>query len=378
MHHGLKLGALAVAAAFAAAPAAALEVANVSGWKIDISGSVNAFYTNTKADNKNTSASVENGLLPGYLNVAATTQQQGYDVKVQVGYWPGISSTGAAKTTSDFRTTYFTIGTPNAGTFKFGRDIGLFEQNEILTDMTLIGVGGGAGLARNINTTLGGIGAGYNYAEFQSQLTYTTPKLGGLFSASIGVFDNKDYTDPNATQNVGSTPGIQALAEVAPNVPCFGKAWLGFIQQKFVGGGSFQSSTVNGYDVGAKGDCGPGNMFGWVASYYGGDGLGSVITFSNGFDANGGKRKSNGYLVQATVKPIPNVKLGYSHGLSKVEGTSLDGGGNVYKTVGDTLGVYWNIIPAVTLVGEYNIRKNQAVAGDPKAKTFSIGGIVFF
>jgi predicted porin len=96
------------------------------------------------------------------------------------------------KSTVDARTSYLSFGNANMGTFKFGRDIGLFQSNAILNDMTLIGVGGGAAGARNVNTTLGGIGAGYIYAEFQPQITYTSPKIGGGLTLSAGVFDNKD------------------------------------------------------------------------------------------------------------------------------------------------------------------------------------------
>ena len=152
----LTLAALAVAG-LASAPAMALEVYNNKGWSLDISGSVNAFYTTSKTEQSSRSSQIENGLLPGYFNITAATQQRGWDIKGVIGIWPGLDSdspalasatAGVGKSTVDARTNYLSFGKPNVGTFKFGRDVGLFQSNAILNDMTLIGVGGGGGQAR--------------------------------------------------------------------------------------------------------------------------------------------------------------------------------------------------------------------------------------
>jgi hypothetical protein len=51
--------------------------------------------------------------------------------------------------------------------------------------MTLLGVGGGAG-GGGANTTLGGIGTGYLYADWIGQIAYTTPNMNG-FQATLGL-----------------------------------------------------------------------------------------------------------------------------------------------------------------------------------------------
>ncbi|MDD5295984.1 MAG: porin [Rhodocyclaceae bacterium] len=378
MKHQIKLIAVATAAALTASHAMALEVYNDKGWKLDISGSVNAFYTSTKADNKNTSTSIENGLLPGYLNVTATTQQKGWDIKGVIGYWPGINSNGAGvagvgKTTADVRTNYLSFGKSDVGTFKFGRDVGLFQSNAILNDMTLIGVGGGAGAARNINTTLGGIGAGYVYCEFQPQITYTTPSANG-FSLSVGVFDNKDTSATNATATTGSSPGFQALAEYAFKGATSGKVWGGLISQKFSNAtiGSAQQGTANGGELGILANVG---NFGMMAEAYSGQGLGSAVLFSDGFDTRGNTRASNGYLLQATYK-IGDLKLGTSYGRSRLQKNAIEGASDVSRTNGTTLGAYYSLTPNVTLVAELNSRKEQVTA--IKTDSASFGAILFF
>ena len=397
MKHQIKLIVVATAAALTASHAMALEVYNDKGWKLDISGSVNAFYTSTKTDKKNTSVSIENGLLPGYLNVTASTQQNGWDITGTIGYWPGINSNGAGvagvgKTTPDVRTNYLTFGKADTGTFKFGRDIGLFQSNAILNDMTLIGVGGGAGAARNINTTLGGIGAGYIYAEFQPQITYKTPTVNG-FNLSVGVFDSKDTTATNATAGTGSSPGFQALAEYAFKGAVTGKAWGGFISQRFNTVGvaatpatlnpdntikpgtdavAAKQGTASGGELGALANVG---NFGMLAEMYSGKGLGSAVLFTDGFDAAGATRKSNGYLVQATYK-IGALKLGASYGESRLQKTSAEGSGDQSKTDGQTLGAYYSLSPNLTLVAELNSRKEKV--SNVKTDTVSAGAILFF
>lgn len=366
--------AVAIAAALAslaAGSASALEVYNDKGWKLDISGSMNAFYTSSKTDNAERSSSIENGLLPGYLNFTASTQQKGWDVKGVMGFWPGINSdspvfdsatAGVGKSHTDGRTNYLSFGKADVGTFKLGRDIGMFQSNAILNDMTLLGVGGGAGGARNVNTTLGGIGAGYIYAEFQPQITYTSPKLGPL-TLNVGMYDNKDI---DASGAAGKSNGFQGLAEVGFES---GKAWAGFVHQKFT---LVRDATASGFELGGKVDVGP---VGLMAQGFSGKGIGDTILFSGGFDAADQKRKSNGYLVQATYK-IGDLKLGANVGESRTKGTAGEGGGDINRVQGRTLGAYYNLTPSVTLVGEFNQRKNKL--NDLDTDTVSAGAILFF
>ena len=81
------------------------------------------------------------------------------------------------------------MGTDTMGTLKIGRDLGIFGGNAILEDMTLLGVGTVSDLtARGGNTTLGRIGVGYLYADWKSQIQYTSPNWDG-FSFTAAVVD---------------------------------------------------------------------------------------------------------------------------------------------------------------------------------------------
>ena len=100
----------------------------------------------------------------------------------------------------DFRQQFATLGHAHFGILKIGRDLGLFGQEAILSDMTLLGAGttwASAIRQRNPGSvTLGRIGVGYVYTDFIPQITYTTPSFHGVQGA-FGVF--QAYDDPLAS-----------------------------------------------------------------------------------------------------------------------------------------------------------------------------------
>src|ERR1700720_848920 len=200
---------------------------NAGDWKIDFAGNMNAFYVNAGCDDgTNTTVvgglactgghatSVRNGLLPAALVFNATTRQEDFDIDVTVGLYPGINSSAAAGVNGpgppaalqtpgiDARQIYFTFGDASWGTVKMGRDIGLFGKDAILDDMTLLGVGTALGNPAPSNTSLGRIGIGYIYTDWEPQITYTTPNFSG-FTGSFGVFqplNDGTYDAHNAPQ----------------------------------------------------------------------------------------------------------------------------------------------------------------------------------
>jgi len=164
-------------------------------WKIDFSGNINAFYVDSDCDHGpltqttvtgglactgDNSASVRNGLLPAALVISVSTRQDNIDIGATVGLYPGINSTAAEGVNGaglpaalqtpgiDARQVFLTFGDKSWGTVKMGRDIGLFAQDAILDDMTLLGVGtAGASNVAPGNTSLGRIGLGYIYTDWE-------------------------------------------------------------------------------------------------------------------------------------------------------------------------------------------------------------------
>lgn len=374
---------------------------------LDINGTINGFYVNREAQsiNRATGAStttnnseLTNGLLPGWINFVATTQANGQDIKAHFSFAPGINNNsqtiglpignnaGGAGTTNpysqiDTRNVYFQFGNNSWGTLKFGRDIGLFGQHIILSDMTLIGVGGTSNAGIPYNTTFGMIGHGYMYTGFQPQITYTTPNLNGL-QASVGIFQPSKFAGDET-----KTPGVQGMASYDwKGSSASGKLWTGFVSQTTscsVSPCSTSSFSANGFELGAK--AGFGN-FEAVAYAFTGSGLGLSTVgaqFYGGSNGAGNKTDSDGYFLQGTYK-FGDTKVGLNYGENKDKnGYALTGASplNSIKNRAYTLGVYHSLNKFITLVGEFNDEKVTNVSDtnyDNKNRTLSFGGLIFF
>ncbi len=164
----------------------------------------------------NNSNSIRSGLLPSNLVLSLATNQMGYDIGFTAGAYfggnnvdPGAANANGAGSPIglgtpgiDLRQVFGTIGTPEFGTVKIGRDLGLFGGEAILNDFTLFGVGTPAGNAAPGNTSLGRIGLGYIYADWLPQIAYSTPTWNG-FTATVALMTPLDTVD-----GTGESPGF--------------------------------------------------------------------------------------------------------------------------------------------------------------------------
>jgi len=294
----------------------------------------------------------------------------------------GIPGASSPYSQIDVRNVYFQFGNNEWGTLKFGRDIGLFGQNIILSDMTLLGVGGTSNAGIPFNTTFGMIGHGYMYTGFQAQITYTTPNYNGL-QASGGIFQPSSFAGDQT-----KTPGFQAKVDYDWKGDMPGKLWGGLVTQSTscskgsncngVGANPDKSFTATGYEIGAKASAG---NFGAVAYAFSGKGLGLSTVgaqFFGGSDGLGNKTDSKGYFLQGTYQ-LNKTKFGINFGQNKDNDGAL-GQGNERKNKAYTLGVYHSLNKFVTLVGELNQEKITSTVDDSETKnrTLSAGAILFF
>ena len=406
--------AIAVSAALWIVPVtravAGIDVA-AGDWKIDFAGNVNAFYVNTSCDSGNAavagglacygdhSSSIRNGLLPAALVFSGTTRQSDLDIDVTIGFYPGINSDlgGGAVNGSgnpsalqspgiDARQVYFTFGDASWGTVKMGRDIGLFGKDAILDDMTLLGVGTALGNPAPSNTSLGRIGIGYIYTDWEPQITYTTANMGG-FTASFGVFQPLS----DGTYNAHNAPQIQAGAAYAWGDPksdaLTGKVWVDLVSQKLKLSSSVvpavgQTTSYTGTEVDGGVKLGIAGFEGVVYGYTG-KGVGTTGLYILSTSASGDKRKSDGGYVQATYK-FDRLKVGLSYGISDLkladderafENTST----LLKRNRSGVVGVYYSLTKSISLVGEYIDTKADAWNGNSaKQKDLALGGILFF
>jgi len=443
-----KLG-LAVAGALVAfASSANAGIAIPAGdWTVDIGGNVNAFYNHSTGSGvANSTNTINTGLLPAAITIGAKTRQNDLDIGFQFSMFTGIDSTnnitgpGAhgygsnaalGMNSLNIRQAYMTIGDSSWGQIKLGRDLGVFESDAILSDMTLLGVGaGGAGTG---NTTLGRIGYGYLYADWKTQIQYQSPNWNGLqFTAAVdtpwkatgGSYACDAQTLGSYTSGgsggrcngsaVGNDKHMGFEGKVTYDFAAndvTGRVWLGGIAQKVQGTQTYTetspynniafnqtytnsvSYTAKAWDIGAKAAYQGLEL---VGSYYDGSGVGQTGFLMNAFDSSGNKRDSSGYYVQATYKiPTIGTKLGLSYGRSELK---ANGSGDAYdmKSVGVAnkqeswvVGAYHPLTKSVNLVAEYTHAENKfdssstsdgnvPYAANNTVKTVTLGAIMFF
>ena len=399
-----KLG-LAVAGALVAFSSAANAGITIPAgdWTVDIGGNVNAYYTNTSysgalfkggesAGNlgSKTANQISTGLLPSAIGIGAKTRQNDLDIAFQFTFFTGSNSTsdigsssgqananGASSGSLNIRQAYMTLGDASWGSIKAGRDLGVFGSDAILSDMTLLGVGTGAGGAGS--STLGRIGSGYAYADWASQITYSTPNWNG-FQVTAGI------REPWANVT-NSDLGYQAKAtyDFAAN-DVTGRVWVGGTTQK-MDNGLGNTDRAEAWEIGGKVSYAGAQLVGY---YYDGQNLGAPlmavagITPASGL-AYGLSGDTSGGYVQATYA-IPGVgtKIGASWG----ETIHAIGGNNAAqesKNESWIVGAYHPLTKNMNLVAEYTETKltNYATVtttdnGDGKAKTIALGAILFF
>ncbi len=397
-------------------------------WTLDIGGVVNAYYTSTsfsgddatagERGNGKTVNNITTGLLPNYLSVSGKSRQNDLDIAFTISINPGASTTqaGIQSANQENRQAFLTIGDASWGSVKVGKDLGIYASDAILNDMTLLGVGSAAGSLAGNTTTLGRIGRGYMYADWKSQIAYTTPNCNG-FQATVGVTQGWNAlasASTNATTGVvtadgvgsnersGSAPAFEAKAAYSWTGDVAGKVWASAISQKVEGltnGYSAGQNSVTGVAYAARANSLTDNSdranawdigtnvnvagFGLTAYYGQGKGIGQTVQLLNGFDAAGKRRDSDQWYVQATYALPTATKIGVAYGESTLDGNSRD----TFKDMKNdmwTVGAYHPLTKSVNLVAEYseaNNEVNNRAAGantDLKAKTVSLGAILFF
>ena len=383
---------------------------------MDINGNVNAFVNSTHrstesgdatglitgggiatrptGENAGKALGINTGLLPSWLGFTGTTRQNDVDVSFTISMQPRVSDNAAMGDTGGplWRQSFLTFGDKSWGSVKLGKDIGIFASDAILNDMTLLGVGAGAGQS-GANTTLGGIGYGYIYAGWKGQAAYTTPNFNGL-QATVGIMNpNNEGLGCSTAASTVSGSTVTLGTYTCANQDRFGlegKASYAFSQGEFngkiwVSGASYDVTTnattqvnytVSAYDIGANVNAGG---FGLTGYYYGGKGVGNRFLGENGFNATTGKRDGDGGYVQATYILPTKTKLGLAYGVN-----NLDRAGNEASTLVDskeriTVGLYHPLTKHLNLVGEFNNQKDESHAGlQRESQTYSAGAILFF
>src|SRR6266566_2629449 len=187
------LGMLVALPTMAAAQGLTMQMSN--GWKFSFSGNVNVFAVfSADANSGQKNFNIRTGLLPGFAVFDAKGREGNYDLGVHVGFAPQINNAGQVHTglaQIDMRQLYLTVGMKNGNQLLAGRELGVFGRQNILNDMTLYGTGAQGGVQAG-GTTLGRIGYGYLYPNFNSQITYSSAG-GKPTQFTVGIFQPSVY-----------------------------------------------------------------------------------------------------------------------------------------------------------------------------------------
>lgn len=339
---GLALGVTATARA------QGLTMQMSNGWSFSFAGNVNVFWSFTK---ENTTAgdaansSIRTGLLPTFATFDAKGKEAGINLGIHFGFAPQIQNNGNAHdqfgAQIDMRQVYLTLGFKDGSQILAGRELGLFGRQNILNDMTLFGVGAvGIGLGQAGGTTLGRIGFGYIYPNFNAQVTYSTKP--GRSQLSVGIFQPSVL--PGSFEFT-SIPRVEAEftynQRSGRNNYMF---WVGGLWQtaKDLPTGVTHSVSSIGGTAGIKAGLSDLTL---VVNAYIGKALGTTFMFSGGevggVDPTKGKTSDGGYA-QLMYKVGPKTNVGFSWGFSRLKNTT-DGDGNqnvVSNNYDYTVGVY--------------------------------------
>ena len=269
----------------------------------------------------------------------------------------------------DVRQAYFSFGNDRMGTIKLGRDNGIFGAGAIFGDMTLIGAGAPVQATQRGRVTLGHIGAGYSCVGYYGQIAYSAPKSASGIGFDVALVSPVADTPIVAAPVYSSKSSPQVQAQVSYAAAGF-KTWLGAKSQQFeaiVAGA--EDFTMTGVELGASYQQG---AVGVIANVQGGKGLGILS------DADQGDVRTRAAFVQSTFKPNQKLKLGLGYGISRNRDNTA-GTGGLKSNANVTLGAYYTLTHAITLVGEAGQTRFKGFNGaEVKLNGGSAGGIIFF
>jgi hypothetical protein len=401
---------LAVGAASVAEAQLTMQMSN--GWAFTFSGNVNAFaiYESQSTSGGTNLAlapggligiggkgfNLRTGLLPAFAVFDAKGKEGATDLGVHFGFAPQIQcgsggdDAGASQhdcfgAQIDMRQVYLTVG-GSWGQILAGREIGLFNRQNILTDQTLFGIGATGGINGG-GTTLGRIGFGYIYPNFVAQMTYSTP-AGRPGQLSIGVFQPSGLAgDAGTVYEQTQVPRVEAEA-----------TWKSGDIMVWANGTAQHAKSValdaSKTAVGAGGGFRFGrSQFSLTGSGYWGKGIGTTLQFNGvgggngavsglGVGTDGDLRTSYGFIGQVTFTPASSkVTVAGSYGSSYLKadsGEPID-----FKTENSLIsgGIYFQATKSLKVVGEGNYAwTKEKVADTPKNKTFApaFGFMLFF
>ena len=284
------------------------------------------------------------------------------------------------------RQVFLTVG-GSWGQILAGRELGLFNRQNILTDQTLFGIGATGGINGG-GTTLGRIGFGYIYPQFVAQMTYSTP-AGRPTQFSVGLFQPSSLAGDAGWST--TRPRSRGWRPRASGRRGNTKVW---VERHRAERQDHRPSTSPRRPSGVGGGVRFGiATFSLTGSGYWGKGIGTTLQFNGvntgagaavdglGVGDDGELRNSYGFIGQITVTPANSkVTIAGSYGSSYLKAT--DGEAD-FKTENTLIsgGIYYQATKSLKVVGEGNYAwTKESVVDADKNSSFApaVGLMLFF
>lgn len=168
--------------------------------KADPPATVLGSWLTTKGSGDNVT-SITNGFAPAALSFNANTQiNDNTKINIVISSWFGLATSRAITEFApvDVRQIFAIVSNRKWGAVKFGRDYGLWAQDQRSNDVTLVGGNGGMFSLRSPGLAHpGGNGAGYIFNDRLAQIDYISPLLAGI-EFSVGAFNPMDFSSLGA------------------------------------------------------------------------------------------------------------------------------------------------------------------------------------
>jgi len=352
-----------VALAAASSSAQAVTVAANDGWELGVSGLVNQFITYTDDDNADDEVGVQDGLLPAFINFDMKAPTiNGLDIAAHISFSPATNVNSYAG--FEQREVYFTVD-GSFGQILAGKALGLYASHNILTDQTLFGVGYGTGAAEG-TTTLGGIGLGYDYASWRSQVKWTSADMSG-FKVALAIMDPATgslslNTRPTGSITTGGTSSDNLRYEAD-------LSYAGAFD-----GGSFTawlSAMTQGEDNANNNDTQAWTVGGTLAVA----GFEAMAQYSDAEDEDAASETEwSQYLVQAGYRFAGTTLVSAQYAELTDDSKGVGSDDSIEKW---TVGIYHDVNSNLKLVAEYTaVEDDNSDLVDQQI--YSLGGFVFF
>lgn len=227
------------------------------GWNLHVTGAIPVFVVASNHDNFSSDGDdqfatrVMSGFNPGNVTFTiGAPSQNGIDVSAvfQINHHlhgPSVQNAGLF----EGRVADIVIA-GNFGTINAGKGFGIFNSISIGDNGSQLGVGrfGGPDAA---DATLGRIGTGYTYANFNPRVTYTTPDLGG-FTLKAGIINPEKPGGASANLETAS-PRFEGQVDYVFDLGNGSlQAWAGGLYQNVNIATPDYDFDISGWDTGLK------------------------------------------------------------------------------------------------------------------------------